>query len=569
MPRSAWLVPIALSASLALSQQSSTEGRFVSSVELRVVNVDVMVTETDGTPVTDLSPADFEIFEDGKPQEITNFYRIVHGAAQLDDEQLAAGIARDDERFRRRVLLVIDNNFLNTAERRRALEDVRNFVSERFDGDADWGVAAIGDRLDYLLPFTRDPFQVASAFDAIDELPTHSSRLALDTALRNDPVRTGYMQNETARSQVVDIGAQYRFRSREQAMRNLQSFATMANVLGGLMRSYAGFGGRKAVVLVSGKMEFHPEMQYLVSRDPKTWSDSGLTDRTQSDPAIEGAKKELEGVLDGLVRAANSTGFQLYTVAATGLTNPMRLNDVTNRQLGMVKDVGSFAAPPELSDHSTAPMTLTQGTGGLNLTSNDLEASLGRVVDDTATYYSLGYEPDHGPDRAYHSITVNVKRPGVKVRHRLGYLDLTESQLLAEELATPLAFPKPKGGLDVGLAVTEQGRTGGKIKLYAKVELAIAQLTMVPSPEGGMRAEAEVFLAIYNEDGENLTVIPQRFPLAIPEGQEEAARAGFFRPILSFELEPGAYTVTVTVRDPVVRERGTAIRQVLVGESKP
>jgi len=308
-------------------------------------------------------------------------------------------------------------------------------------------------------------------------------------------------------------------------------------------------------------------MQYLVSRDPKTWSDSGLTDRTQSDPAIEGAKKELEGVLDGLTRAANSTGFQLYTVAATGITNPMRLNDVTNRQLGMVKDVGSFAAPPELSDYSTAPLTLSRGTGGLSLTSNDVEASLGRVVDDTATYYSLGYEPEHGPDREYHTITVKVSRPGAKVRHREGYLDLTESEMVAEELATPLEFPKPKGGLGVALTVSEEGRDGGKVKLHAKVELPIAELAMVPAPDGGMRAEVEVFLAIYGEDGENLTVIPQRYPLAIPKGQEEAAKAGFFRPTLAFSLEPGAYTVTVTVRDPLVRERGTAIRQVLVGQT--
>jgi len=561
-----YLVVVALSVALATGQQPAGDGRFVSAVEVRVVNVDVMVTDADGLPVTDLTPADFRLLEDGRPQRITNFYRIVHGAAQLDEAQLAAGLARDDERFRRRVLLVIDNNFLNAAERRRALDDVRTFVSERFDGDADWGVAAVGDRLEYLLPFTRDPFQVAASFDVIDELPANSSRLALDSALRNDPVRTGFMQDETSRSQTLDIGAQYRFRSREQAMRNLQAFATMADVLGGLMRSYAGFGGRKAVVLVTGKMEFHPEMQYLVSRDPKTWSDSGLTDRTQSDPAIEGAKKELEGVLDGLVRAANSTGFQLYTVAATGLTNPLRLNDVTNRQLGMVKDVGSFAAPPELSDHATAPLTLTRGTGGLSLTSNDLGESLGRAVDDTSTYYSLGYEPDHGPDRAYHSITVEVTRPGVKVRHREGYLDLTASELVAEELATPLAFPKPKGSLRVALAVEERERSGGTVRLHARVEVPVADLTMVPATGGGQRAEAEVFLAVYDENGNNLSVAQQRYPLAIPAGQEEAARAGFFRPTLAFTLEPGAYTVTVTVRDPVVGEHGTAVRQVLVGD---
>src|SRR5262245_48478734 len=43
-------------------------------VEVQVVNVDVTVTDTDGKPVMNLTKDDFEIFEDGRPQKITNFY---------------------------------------------------------------------------------------------------------------------------------------------------------------------------------------------------------------------------------------------------------------------------------------------------------------------------------------------------------------------------------------------------------------------------------------------------------------------------------------------------------------
>ena len=49
------------------------------SIEVRVVNVDVMVADRDGRPVTGLTKDDFEIFEDKKPQVITSFYDVRGG----------------------------------------------------------------------------------------------------------------------------------------------------------------------------------------------------------------------------------------------------------------------------------------------------------------------------------------------------------------------------------------------------------------------------------------------------------------------------------------------------------
>jgi len=45
----------------------------VVHVEVNLVQVDAIVTDGKGKPVTDLTAADFEIFQDGKPQSITNF----------------------------------------------------------------------------------------------------------------------------------------------------------------------------------------------------------------------------------------------------------------------------------------------------------------------------------------------------------------------------------------------------------------------------------------------------------------------------------------------------------------
>ena len=46
---------------------------------MRVVNVDVFVRDKDGNPVTGLTKDDFELYEDGKPIAITNFYEYKEG----------------------------------------------------------------------------------------------------------------------------------------------------------------------------------------------------------------------------------------------------------------------------------------------------------------------------------------------------------------------------------------------------------------------------------------------------------------------------------------------------------
>lgn len=548
--------------------QVPTAPPFVSSVEVRVVNVEVVVTDSYDQFVADLRPEDFVVLEDGKPMEVTNFFKVIQAQPQLSPADLAQGVSIEDERLRRRVVLVVDNNFLDPPTRARALERAKGFLGQAVSGGTEWAVAAVGEGLQYLLPFTTDSWRVAAALDEVMTLPSFAARHQLEFRLENDPVRSQYLQGEEpARASRYDPGQTQRFASQERARRNLFSFAVTAKVLTGLMRSYATFGGRKAVVLLTGGMEFHPEAQYLVSGDPKTWADSGLTDRTQSDPALESIKRETETVLQALVETAGASGFQIYVINAQGLASPLRLHDVSTRQLGLVKNVGSFAAPPEISDPETAPLTLTQGTGGLYLRSAKVEQPLARILEDTTTYYSIGYPPPHPPDGRWHSIAVRVKRAGVKVRHRQGYWDLSDEAKFAQELATPLVFPKQKGNLPVSLQVEEKGSQGKEVRMAASVSLPLREIVFLPRSNGGLSGGCTVFLAVYNEHGENLTVIPKTFPLSVPQGQEAHLQDGFFRATLLFSVPPGAYTVSMTVWDQLGGQQGTALQQVLVGRA--
>ena len=108
----------------------------VEKIDVSVVNVDVTVTDSHGNPVRGLRSEDFEVFEDGVPQAIVNFYVVEDSGPPLSGQPGAAALhsAEQDSRFRRKVLLLIDKFSMSPYERNRALERVEEFINDRFRG---------------------------------------------------------------------------------------------------------------------------------------------------------------------------------------------------------------------------------------------------------------------------------------------------------------------------------------------------------------------------------------------------------------------------------------------------
>jgi len=71
---------------------------------------------------------------------------------------------------------------------------------------------------------------------------------------------------------------------------------------------------------------------------------------------------------------------------------------------------------------------------------NEVAKGFKRVVDDLSSYYLIGYYSSGKLDGRFHPITVRVKRPGVQVRARRGYLAATPAEMTAA--ARPAAPPK-------------------------------------------------------------------------------------------------------------------------------
>ena len=91
---------------------------------------------------------------------------------------------------------------------------------------------------------------------------------------------------------------------------------------------------------------------------------------------------------------------------------------------------------------------LAERTGGMAYTNrNDLGRAIARAVDDARFTYTLGYYPENVKwDGHFRKISIKVRRSGVNVGHRSGYLALppppqtpeSRQNALVRALASPL-----------------------------------------------------------------------------------------------------------------------------------
>jgi hypothetical protein len=114
---------------------------------------------------------------------------------------------------------------------------------------------------------------------------------------------------------------------------------------------------------------------------------------------------------------------------------------------------------------------LAEETGGFAVTNNnDLSAGLGRVANESATYYLLGYQPSRPASEKWRKLQVRVDRPGVKVRARRGYFPtLPSAPLPAKARKTDKreqATAAPEARIDPALLAGEEGAIPLRLATY-------------------------------------------------------------------------------------------------------
>ena len=228
-------------------------------------------------------------------------------------------------------------------------------------------------------------------------------------------------------------------------------------------------------------------------------------------------------------------------------------------------------------DLQGALRVVAEDTGGEAIVNtNDFVKGFARIVRDNSTYYLLGYSPrtEH-VDGRFHSITVRVKRSGVSVRARRGYLAPERADAERTAAAGPpsvveaLRSPIPRTDIDVQLTLAPlSSARAGSVVLGAHVSGAALL---------GDEKTADIAYRVIDTDGKVIIERSGRAPIAATArtttpgfGFDFADR--FDVPLGKYEVRFGVRvrensvgTVVAYVEVPDFRDRGLALSGLLVG----
>src|SRR5882724_9247350 len=145
---------------LLIASTSAYAQQLTEKIDVNLVNVDVTVTAK-GHSIPGLTRDDFEVREDGVLQSITNFYAVENAPAvvarKVAPSPQVPSVTPVDDRFRRKVLLIIDYAHTSRIKRNQALQRLEEFIDDRFTGGQyDWSIAIAGSDFKLVLPLTSD-----------------------------------------------------------------------------------------------------------------------------------------------------------------------------------------------------------------------------------------------------------------------------------------------------------------------------------------------------------------------------------------------------------------------------
>jgi VWFA-related protein len=419
--------------------------------EANYVRVDAYPTAADGAPVTDLTQADFEIVEGGAPQAIEQFERVVIRAAGPQDTRIEPNTVREsramaEQSKARLFVLFLDTYHVDVG----ASHAIRKPLIDALDR-----VIGQDDLVAVMTPeMSAGDIAFARRTTTIEGILTRYWHWGeRDSGPPPDPQDQAYA---ACYPNVNDSGASARCLDQngiaaEMIDRRHEKLALDA--LEDLVRYLRTVRDeRKAILTITnGWLLFRPDLRLarkLACHEVPTGPTVGIDPRggrlTTRERPLEGpaaqcdvdrmrlANIDNDAQFRDILDEANRANASFYPVDPRGLAvfdTPIVRHDVPGPPPPMVPPSVDAAM---LRGRINSLRTLAEATDGLAIVnSNDLAGGLRRVVDDLSSYYLLGYYSTGRLDGKFHSITVRVKRPGVKVRARRGFLAATPAAATA------------------------------------------------------------------------------------------------------------------------------------------
>jgi VWFA-related protein len=523
----------------APQQPSKDQPPVTFRVEVNYVEVDAHVTDAQGNFVRGLTKDDFVVTEEGKPQQLS-VLSLVDIPIERPDAPLfspttiPADVTDNHTEFNGRVFVLVLDDLQTLFSRSARVKLAAKQFIERYLGEND--IAAVvqtGARRDGSQEFTGNRQLLLRAVDHFQGQKLRSATLdKIDDYYVQQSMGTGNAPRDTSESERA-------FKARN----SLDTLRQVADYLGGVR------GRRKAVVYISEGIDYD--------------IDNTIQNRYANDIRDE---------MNAAIAAATRSNVSFYGIDPRGLTT---LGDESIEMSSLPNDptlgLGSQSMQDELRRSQDSLRTISEETGGFAAVNrNDFRDSFARVVQENSSYYLLGfYSTDTRRDGRFRRLQVQVKRPGLNVRARRGYVapkgkapasttSTNANKATSSELRQALDSPIAMSGLGLSVFAAPMKGTAPNASIAITLEVDGRGLKF-DEKDGFYSDNVEVSLIAVDRDakikdgGHDVVQLKLR-----PQTWQTVTRSGV-RISRRLEIPPGRYQLRVGARDTV----GGAVGSVL------
>lgn len=524
-------------------------------MNIRIINVDVVVTDRKGKTVPGLQLKDFEIYENGKLQNLTNFYEVNQtlektqaGPAPARSPQAstvpAPAEARIGDSTKRKIIFFVDNLSLNPLNRNTVFKSMKKFAQESMRPGDEAMIATWNRSMKIRVPFTREPAQIIQELDGISRESAFgasnlSERRQTESRIREDTNYDSAVSNARSYAQSVE--------------HDLRQTVTALN---GLMATLAGVEGKKIMVLTSEGLPMQPGREMFVfiddlAREKANWQ--------RGSSLIEGMSFDSTQLIASIAKTANANGITVYTLHAGGLGASTE-GSAENRE-----PVALTVQQAALSNSTDSLNLLAEMTGGLAAVgTNNFSGAFARIAQDLDSYYSLGYRSSTERVDRQRSIQVKVKNKNYLVRSRRSFVEKSIPTEMTDRVIANLFYPNRANDLKIvfktGMPVSMDG---DRFKVPLEVHIPMDKLTLIPQGEvlaGGF----SVYIGVSDENGDMSDINQQSHRLNVPQGDAEKTKGKDYVYTVDLIMQKGLNKISIGVVDEISNTTGFDRRPLMV-----
>lgn len=394
--------------------------RPVLKANTRLVIVDVVATDSKGTPIRNLTADDFNLMEDGISQKLSSFsFQQASIMGPQAVPQLPPNVFSNVPSVKSTSLTVILVDALNGqfASRAYARDALIKYLGNR-EGIQPTAVYVLEKNLKLLHDFTGDAGALKEALAAFK------------------PEVTGRMDDVNSAASPFNQRGDYQMSELniEISLRALNSLA----------QALKGYPGRKNLIWMSEAFPINLYPEALAGG-----SSTSVGTLKSAVKGVGGGGAAAGPAIDVAMVSSNGKGWKDYAdlvrkVADALMSAQVAVYPIDIAGVGRISRWTSLATMRDLAER----------TGGETFANqNDLGRSLSSSLDDSSSYYTLTYYPDNKQwDGRFRKIEIRSARPDAKLRYRQGYYALdpdldspkkTDNKKLSMELTQALALDVP------------------------------------------------------------------------------------------------------------------------------